>query len=177
MAGEDVFARGGPLDDLRAVGGLFPEAIHVVVLASSPIRDIAQLRGRRVDIGAPSSGTRFDAVAVLAAYGLKPADLGEARERRPEGRDRPPAAQAARRRLRDRRGADPAAAAARDHQGLRLLPVRGAALERLATARPGLTPLTLPANTYPGQKHAVATVASAALLVTTLDAPDAEVNG
>ena len=83
LAGEDVFARGGPLANLRAVGGLFPEAIHVVVLPDSPIRDIAQLRGRRVDIGAPSSGTRFDAVAVLAAHGLKPADLGEAREEGP----------------------------------------------------------------------------------------------
>jgi TRAP-type uncharacterized transport system substrate-binding protein len=58
---------------------------------------------------------------------------------------------------------------------LRLLPVKGAALEALATARPGLTPIVLPANTYPGQKLDVSTVASAALFVTTIDAPDTEV--
>jgi TRAP-type uncharacterized transport system substrate-binding protein len=58
---------------------------------------------------------------------------------------------------------------------LRLLPVKGAAVEALATTRPGLLPMVLPANTYPGQKHAASTVASAALLVTTIDAPDTEV--
>jgi TRAP transporter TAXI family solute receptor len=175
LAGEDVFARSAPLSSLRAVGGLFPEAVHVVVLPDSPIRDITQLRGRRVDIGAPASGTRFDAVAVLAAYGLKPADLGETRE---------DAAATAIERLR-RRQVDAVfvtmAAPARVLQllaaepGLRLLPVSGAPLERLMQARPGLTPLTLPANTYPRQQQAIATVASAALLLTTLDAPHIEV--
>ena len=46
---------------------------------------------------------------------------------------------------------------------------------RLGQTRPGLTPLTLPANTYPQQHEAVTTVASAALLLTTVDAPVAEV--
>jgi len=48
-------------------------------------------------------------------------------------------------------------------------------MQRLLELRPGLTPLTLPANTYPRQHEPVVTVASAALLVTTADAPDAEV--
>ena len=175
LAGEDVFARGAPLANLRAVGGLFPEAIHVVVLRDSPIREISHLRGRRVDIGAPASGTRFDAVAVLAAYGLQPVDLGEARE------DGPAAAIDRLRRGQLDAVFATAGAPTRVLQqlavqpGLRLLPITGAALERLVQLRPGLTPLTLPANTYPEQKAAVATVASAALLLTTLDAPHAEV--
>ncbi len=175
LAGEDVFARGGPLANLRAVGGLFPEAVHVVVLPDSTIRNIAQLKGRRVDIGAPSSGTRFDAVAVLAAHGLKPADLGEARE---EG------LAAAILRLERKQldavfvtGAAPTRALQQlaAQTGLRLLPVSGSALERLVQSHPGLNPLTLPANTYPRQREPVATVASAALLLTTVDAPNAEV--
>ena len=52
---------------------------------------------------------------------------------------------------------------------------QGAALERLVQARPGLNALTLPANTYPRQREPVDTVASAALLVTTADAPHGEV--
>jgi TRAP transporter TAXI family solute receptor len=175
FAGEDVFSRGAPLANLRAVGGLFPEAIHVVVLQDSPIQSVAQLRGRRVDIGAPASGTRFDAVAVLAAHDLQPADLGAARE------DGPTAAIA---RLRRRQldavfvtGNAPTRLLQQlaAQPGMRLLPVQGAAVERLISARPGLTPLTLPANTYPRQKEPVSTVASAALLVTTVDAPYAEV--
>jgi TRAP transporter TAXI family solute receptor len=175
LAGEDVFARGGPLASLRAVGSLFPEAVHVVVLPDSAIKEIAQLRGKRVDIGALSSGTRFDAIAVLAAHGLKPADLAEARE---DG------VAAAVPRLR-RRQVDAifvtSAAPTRALQqlavepGLRLLPVRGSALERLVQSHPGLNPLTLPANTYPRQAEAIVTVASAALLLTTIDAPSGEV--
>jgi len=175
FAGDEVFARGAPLSTLRAVGGLFPEAIHVVVLADSPIQQIRQLAGKRVDLGVPASGTRFDAVAVLDAYGLKPADLGEARE------DGPDAAIA---RLRKRQldaVFSTAAAPTRALQalaadtGLRLLPITGDAMERLLQARPGLTPLTLPPNTYPKQHQPVTTAASAALLLTTLDAPLAEV--
>ena len=175
VAGTDVFSRGGPLDGLRAVGGLFPEPIQVVVAASSPIRDIAELRGRRVSVGTAESGTRYDAVAVLEAYGLKLGDLAEARA---------DTLDEAINRL--RRGQVDAlfvtaAAPTRPLQQLaiatemRLLPVKGAALTTLAATRPGLTPIVLPANTYPGQKHPATTVASAALFVTTIDAPDTEV--
>ena len=175
VAGEGVFARGGPLTHLRAVGGLFPEPIHVVVLADSPIRDIAQLKGRRVDIGTPTSGTRFNAMAVLHAYGLKPADLGEAGEG---------GLTVAIDRLRNKQldalfvtTAAPTRALQQlaATRGLRLLSIKGPALDRLVQANPGLNALTLPANTYPQQKEPVDTVAAVALLVTTLDAPQMEV--
>jgi TRAP transporter TAXI family solute receptor len=175
LAGRDVFSRGGPLDGLRALGGLFPEPIQVVVGASSPIRDIAELRGRRVSIGTEGSGTRYDAVAVLEAYGLKPADLAEARA------DTLDDAIARLRRGQVDALFVTAAAPTRPLQQLaaatelRFLPIKGPALETLAAARPGLMPIVLPANTYPGQKHPAATVAAAALLVTTSDAPDTEV--
>ena len=175
LAGTGVFSRGGPLDGLRAIGSLFPEPIQVVVAAGSSIRDISELRGKRVSVGQPSSGTRYDAVAVLEAYGLQLDDLAEARD---------DTVSAAINRL--RRGQIDAffvtaAAPNRALQQLatttelRLLPVTGVALQTLATTRPGLTPIVLPPNTYPGQKHAASTVASAALFVTTVDAPDAEV--
>jgi len=175
VSGDDVFSRGQPLSTLRAVGGLFPEAIHVVVRPDSPITDVTDLRGRRVNIGTPTSGTRFDAVAVLAAYGLKPSDLGEARQ------DGPSAALERLRRGQIDALFATAAAPERALQafaagpGLRLLPITEAALERLSAAHPGLVRHTLPVNTYPRQKNAVVTAASSALLVTTADAPSAEV--
>ena len=79
-AGEGPFAQGGAVTSLRALGSLFPEPVHVVVSAGSPIRTVADLRGKRVAVGAPNSGTRADALAVLAAHGLDPKDLGEARD-------------------------------------------------------------------------------------------------
>ena len=175
FAGEDAFTHGGAIETLRAVGALFPEAVHVVVLDKSPIRNIRQLRGEKVNLGPPASGTRFDALAVLAAAGLKPSDLAEAAS------EPTPAAIA---KLKSG-GFDAifvtAPAPTRSLQelalssGLRLLPVTGDVAEQLVRARPGLTPLTLPANTYPRQKDPVMTVGSATLLVTTQEAPDAEV--
>ena len=175
LAGDDVFARGGPLAELRAVGGLFPEAIHVVVRHDSPLRHMGQVRGRRVAIGAPASGTRFNAVAVLSAYGLNVSDLSEACE---DG-----LAEALARLERGTldavfvTGAAPIAPlqqfAART--GLRLLSIDDAAIGNLLDARPGLARLTLPANTYPRMREPVITAAATALLVATEDAPVGEV--
>lgn len=175
FAGVDAFEHGGPIESLRAVGALFPEAVHVVVLDKSPISTIAQLRGRKVNLGAPASGTRFDALGILAAYGLKPSDLDTA------GGDSNAAAIAKLTQGQLDAVFITAPAPTRSLQelalstGLRLLPITGAAIEQLVQTRPGLTPLTLPANTYPRQKSDVTTVGSATLLVTTQDAPDAEV--
>jgi TRAP transporter TAXI family solute receptor len=175
VSGDDVFSRGGPLSNLRAVGGLFPEAVHVVVLRDSPIRAIGELRGRRVNIGAPNSGTRFDAVAVLEAHGLRLSDLRQAQET---------AVETAVTRLRRKQvdaifvtGAAPTRVLQQlaVRPGLRLLPVGPPAVERLVQARRGLAALTLPPNTYPNQKDAVPTVASVALLLTTEEAPLGEV--
>jgi TRAP transporter TAXI family solute receptor len=175
FAGEDAFAHGGPLATLRAVGALVPEAVHVVVLDKSPIRAIGQLRGRKVALGPPASGTRFDALGVLAAYGLMPSELSEASSE---------STSAAIARL--KKGQIDALfmtapSPTRPLQelaisgGFRLLPITGNAIDQLVRTRPGLTPLILPANTYPKQKDDVATVGSATLLVTTADAPAAEV--
>ena len=175
FAGEDLFARGAALSMLRAVGSLFPEAVHIVVLPDSPLQTVADLRGKRVGIGAPASGTRFDALAILEAHGLEVSDLAEGRE------DGPDAAIALLQRKRIDALFMTTAAPARAVQqlaaspGLRLLRINDAAMPRLLELRPGLTPLTLPANTYPRQKEPIATVASAALLVTTEEAPESEV--
>jgi TRAP transporter TAXI family solute receptor len=176
FAGEEPFKSGGPVKTLRALGSLFPEPIHLVVAAGSPIREVSELRGKRVDIGLPSSGTRYDAVLVLEAYGLRTSDLAEARQGGPEE---------AMRRLQDGKldaFFTTIAAPARNLQefaarrGFRLLSLQGRGIERLVQQHPGLIAITLPANTYPAQAQDVRTLAAAALLVTTSEAPDAEVH-
>jgi TRAP transporter TAXI family solute receptor len=172
--GKEPFVRGGPLDTLRALGALFPEPIQIVVPAASPIREVAELRGKRVDIGTPNSGTQYDALAVLEAHDLRTGDLAEARQ---EGMED------AMRRLQDGKldaffitTAAPARAlqdlAAR--RGVRLLSLKPQGIERLVLQHPGLVPITLPANSYPAQIEEVRTVATVALLVATSEVPDAE---
>lgn len=55
--------------DYRAVARLYDDYIHLVVKADSPIRDLADLRGRRIAVGGSTSGTAFVVRRILAAVG------------------------------------------------------------------------------------------------------------
>jgi TRAP transporter TAXI family solute receptor len=172
--GEGAFAQGGAVTSLRALGSLFPEPLHIIVSAKSEIRTLADLRGKRVALGPPSSGTRADALAVLAAHGLTVQDFAEIRD---DGLEDAPG------RLRSGR-LDAFFATvgvpAREVQRLatrhpiRMISLDVGVIAGLVTQHPGLLRLLIPANTYPGQKDDVTTVAATALLVTHADIPDSE---
>jgi uncharacterized protein len=55
---------------LQALARMHDDAVHVVVPAASDIRRLADLRGRRVSIGAPNSGVLVIAPRLLATVGL-----------------------------------------------------------------------------------------------------------
>jgi len=65
----------GPQKDLRAVFSMHPESITLVATANSGIKNIADLKGKRVNIGNPGSGQRQNAIDVLTAYGLGLKDI------------------------------------------------------------------------------------------------------
>ena len=60
---------------LRLIANLYPESVHVVVRKGSGIKSVADLKGKRVALDEPGSGTLVNARAILAAYGLKEADI------------------------------------------------------------------------------------------------------
>lgn len=62
------------VEELRAIANLYPETVHVVVNKGSNIRSIADLKGKRVSIDEPGSGSIINAKAVLLAYGIKDGD-------------------------------------------------------------------------------------------------------
>lgn len=74
-AGTGIFAAAGPLKNLRAIADLFPESLQLVVRDDSAIRTLADLRGKRISLGQPASGTLADARIVLAAAGLTEKDI------------------------------------------------------------------------------------------------------
>lgn len=65
------------LDKLRTVGAIYANYIQVVAIKESGIKTLADLRGKRVSVGAPKSGTELNARAILAAAGLTYQDLGK----------------------------------------------------------------------------------------------------
>ena len=66
-----------PLTKLRGLAGIYPNYIQIVASADSGIKTLADLKGKRVSVGAPKSGTELNARAVLKAAGIAYKDLGK----------------------------------------------------------------------------------------------------
>ena len=65
------------LDNLRTITSVYPNYIQIVASAESGIRTLADLKGKRLSVGAPKSGTELNARAILGAAGISYDDLGK----------------------------------------------------------------------------------------------------
>ena len=63
------------MKDLRGIAALFPEHIHLVASADSGINSVADLKGKRVSLDEPGSGTYVDANLIMGAYGIAQSDI------------------------------------------------------------------------------------------------------
>ncbi|SMC95562.1 TAXI family TRAP transporter solute-binding subunit [Primorskyibacter flagellatus] len=61
---------GQELPMIRAVGSLYANMVQIVTLADSDIETIDDLKGKRVSVGAPGSGTEVNAKTLLEANGI-----------------------------------------------------------------------------------------------------------
>lgn len=60
----------GKQDDLRAVFSIHPESVTLVAAVDAGVKDIRDLKGKRVNIGNPGSGQRQNAIDALEAVGI-----------------------------------------------------------------------------------------------------------
>lgn len=58
------------LTKLRTIAGIYPNYIQIVASGESGIKTLADLKGKRVSVGAPKSGTELNARAIFGAAGL-----------------------------------------------------------------------------------------------------------
>ena len=72
--GEQMF-EDKAIEDLMAVGGLYPETIQLVTTKDSGIKSFADLKGKKVSVGAPGSGTLANAQQLLEIHGLTLDDI------------------------------------------------------------------------------------------------------
>lgn len=72
--GTGVYQGRPKVEELRAIANLYPETVHVVVKKGLNVRSIADLKGKRVSIDEPGSGSIINAKAILAGYGLRDGD-------------------------------------------------------------------------------------------------------
>jgi TRAP transporter TAXI family solute receptor len=66
-----------PLKKLRTVAGLYTNYIHIVASQESGIRTLADLKGKRVSVGAPRSGNMINAQEIFKAAGLSFKDFSK----------------------------------------------------------------------------------------------------
>lgn len=67
--------KGKAMPDIRGLASLYDETCQLVALASSNIKTIADLKGKRVSVGAAGSGVEANARQILEAAGLTYDDI------------------------------------------------------------------------------------------------------
>ena len=175
VAGKGVFVKAGKQKDLRVIAGLFSEDVHLLVARGSKIRSVADLKGKRVSLGAESSGTSVTVRAILAAYGVG--------ERRLKARH--DTADVDAQLLQQGQidafffvGGRPVALVGDlVARGVaRIVPIDGAGRDKLVKAVPSISPDVIPAGTYRATS-AIQTVSVRALWIVNASASDALVYG
>ena len=73
--GKAVFEGKTAITGLRLIANLYPESVHIVARKGAGIKTVADLRGKRVALDEPGSGTLINARTILAAYGIKESDI------------------------------------------------------------------------------------------------------
>ncbi|MBO8170094.1 MAG: TAXI family TRAP transporter solute-binding subunit [Thermoanaerobacteraceae bacterium] len=67
-----------PLKNVRGFASAHTNFVQLVTTKDSGINSVEDLRGKRVGVGAPGSGTELNARRILAAYGITYDDLAKA---------------------------------------------------------------------------------------------------
>ena len=78
--GTSKFADQGKFEDLRAVFSVHPEPVTIIARADAGITNVTDLKGKRVNIGNPGSGTRGTWEVMETALGWQRSDLKLAAE-------------------------------------------------------------------------------------------------
>jgi TRAP transporter solute receptor, TAXI family len=154
------------VENLRGIAALYPETCQIVTLESTGIKSIADLKGKRVAVGAAGSGAEANARQILEAYGITYDDIdeqflsfGEAASALKDGNVDAAFVTA---------GFPTAAVQDITSQNkVRLLPIEADKADALIAKYPFYTKTKIPAGTYAGFDEAVPGISVMAMLVAT----------
>lgn len=80
LNGTGAFEEDGPFEGLRALFSVHPEPMHLMATAGSGITSVDDLKGKKVNIANPGSGTRVLAETLMRYSGLTVEDFSLAAE-------------------------------------------------------------------------------------------------
>ena len=135
---------------LRLIANLYPESVHIVARKGSGIKTVFDLKGKRVALDEPGSGTLVNARLILAAHDIKETDIKPEYIKPNQAGDK----------MKDGSldafffvGGAPAGAIAElasSGAGIELIPIEGPQADGLRMASPFFSPDNIPAETYKG---------------------------
>ncbi len=171
--GTSSFKDQGPFKDVRAVFSLHPEPFTVLARKEANIKTFEDLKGKRVNVGNPGSGTRASMEELLQALGWKLSSFSLASELKA---DEHGAA------LCDNKidaffyGVGHPSANIQDPTttcGAKLVPLTGTAIDELVKKNPYYAKAEIPGGIYAGNKDATPTYGVLATMVSsTKTSPD-----
>ena len=175
MNGGKVFEKDGKHSDLRAVFSLHPEPFTVLSRKEANIGGVDALKGKRFNVGNPGSGTRASMEELMGALGWKLSDFALASELKA---DEHGAA------LCDNKidaffyGVGHPSANIQDPIttcGARLVPLTGAAVDKLVAGAPFYAKVNIPGGLYAGHPNPTPTYGVMATFVSSAKVPEATV--
>ena len=153
-----------PHTKLRGIAVLWVNTVQLVVPRTSEIRQVRDLRDKRVGVGSPDSGTQIVARLVIEGHGMKYAQVkSEALS----------FAEAVQRMEKNSLDAGfvvasypvSAVSAMNSTVGVRLIPVEPKVVDRIRSDYPFVKPMLIPAGTYRGQDRDLNTLGVDNILV------------
>ncbi|MDE4009052.1 TAXI family TRAP transporter solute-binding subunit [Glaesserella parasuis] len=161
--------KGKKNDKLRAVFSIHPEPFTVMARTDAKIANFDDLKGKRVNVGDPGSGTRATMNVILAAKGWTDKEFKVASELKPAENGSGKCdnnLDAITYNVGHPNGALKEAAASCDAH---LVPVTGEAIDKLVADHPYYAKATIPGGLYKGTDNPVDTFGVYATLVTSAD--------
>lgn len=170
--GTDQFSEDGPYDGLRSLFSVHPEPMHLMARADAGIATTADLKGKKVNIANPGSGTRVLAETLLKYEGISVDDFSLAAELKSSE-------QAAA--LCDGKidatiwaaglpnGSSQEATSTCD---VKIIPLAGAGIDKLLGENTAYAAATIPGGMYPGNPDDLPSWGPKATIVTSADASE-----
>lgn len=164
--GKGSFAPKGKDSDLRAVFSLYSEPFTVVTRADSGIRQFTDLKGKRVDFGNRGSGMRATMEMVMKAYGWKWDDFAKVSALKVAEQSDALCSSRVDAIIFMAGSPNGAIHEVTSQCATKLVPVEGAALEKLLASNPYYSHAIIPAGMYQGTDETIKTFGVKATLVT-----------
>ena len=172
LAGTGSFADDGAFPGLRALFSVHPEPMHLMVRADSGIETVEDLKGKKVNIANPGSGTRVLAETLMQYSGLSKDDFALAAELKSSEQSAA---------LCDGKidatiwaaglpnGSSQEATSSCD---VKIIPLEGEGIDSLLADIPAYAAATIPGGMYPGNPDDIASWGPKATFVTSADVSD-----